>query len=142
LLTSEDQLACLRSVARHLVPGGVFVAELRSLPAIDWDAEPALLHDWTRPGTHHGEQVTKLRSMSASPARQITVDTVIFDRTAEDGSVRRRRIDVTMRAIGRFEVEYLLTAAGLRLTDVYGDTDLSPYTDASDRMIIVAGLSR
>lgn len=141
LLTSEDQAACLRSVARHMTPDGRFVAELRSLTAIDWDPEPGLLYEWTKPEPATGELITKLRSQAASGARQVTVDTVIFDRTAGDGTVRRRQIEVAMRAIGRYEIELLLDAAGLRLTDVYGDTDLSPYTDASDRMIIVAALA-
>lgn len=141
LLSTEDQVAALRCVARHLAPAGRFVAELRSLTAIDWDPEPTLLHDWTRPDAETGESITKLRSQSASRSRQVTMDTIIFDRTASDGTVRRRQIEVAMRAIGRFELELLLSAAGLRLIDVYGDTDLSPYSDASDRMIVVAGLA-
>ena len=138
LLTSDDQLTCLRSIARHLTPDGRFVAELRSLTAIDWDPEPTLLYEWTKPDPATGELVTKLRSQAASAARQVTVDTVFFDRVKADGTIRRRQIEVAMRAIGRYEIEFLLQTAGLRLADVYGDTDLSPYTDASDRMIIVA----
>ncbi len=142
LLTTEDQLACLKAAARHLSPNGRFVAELRSLPSIAWDAEPVLLYEWTRPDPRTGESITKLRSTTAAPSRQITVDTVIFDRTAADGTVRRRQIEVVMRAIGRFEIELLLSRAGLRLADIYGDTALSPYTDESDSMIIVAELAR
>lgn len=140
LLTTDDQLACLRTVARHLAPSGVFVAELRSLTAIDWAAGPQLLHEWTRPDPSTGGQITKLRSVATSRARQITIDTVIFDRIAPDGAVHRRIIEVPMRAIGRFELEHLLERAGLRLDAVYGDTMLSPYTDESDSMIVVAEL--
>jgi SAM-dependent methyltransferase len=141
LLTTGDQIACLQTVTRHLAPGGLFVAELRSLPAIDWDPEPVLLYEWTRPDPATGEQITKLRSTSAAPSRQVTIDTVIFDRTGADDTVRRRQIEVAMRAIGRFEIELLLERAGLRLADIYGDTALSPYTDESDSMIIVAELA-
>lgn len=138
LLTSDDQLACLRTVTRHLAKGGVFVAEVRSLTAIDWEVEPTLLHEWTKADPRTGEQIMKLHSQAASRARQVTVDTIAFDRLAADGTVRRRLIEVAMRAIGRYEIAYLLERAGLRLRDLYGDTDLSPYTDESDRMIIVA----
>jgi SAM-dependent methyltransferase len=141
LLTTEDQLAALQSVARHLTGRGVFVAELRSLTGIDWEAEPTLVHDFTRVDLDTGERVTKLRSQTVSPSRQTTVDTIIIDRMRSDGAVQRRVIEVPMRAIGRFELEYLLRDAGLRLTDLYGDTSLSPYTDASDRMIVVAELA-
>lgn len=140
-LTTEEQLAALRCVAQHLTPRGVFVAELRSLTRIQWDAEPTLVHDFTRADPDTGEQVTKLRSQAASAARQITVDTIITDRVRGDGTVGRRVIEVAMRAIGRFELEYLLRDAGLRLADLYGDTSLSPYTDTSDRMIVVAELA-
>lgn len=140
LLTTDDQLGCLQAVAKHLAPESVFVAELRSLTAIDWEAEPRLMHEWTRPDPSIGGQITKLRSVATSPARQITIDTVIFDRVAPDGAVRRRIIEVPMRAIGRFELEHLLKRAGLRVAALYGDTALSPYTDESDSMIFVAEL--
>jgi len=143
LLTAEDQAACLRSVARHLAKGGIFVMELRSLTAIDWGAEPQLLYEWTRPNPRGGDgTVTKMRSVRASRAEQVTVDTILFDLIAADGTVRRRRIEVAMRAIGRYEVEYLLERAGLRLSAVYGDTSLSPYGDESDSMIVVAELDQ
>jgi len=138
LLTTEDQLECLRTVAAHVAPGGAFVAELRAITAIDWEPDQQLLYEWTRPDPTSGEPITKLRSLSAAPSRQVTVDTIIFDRQLRDGTVRRRQIEVVMRAIGRFEIEHLLDRAGLRLAEIYGDTSLSPYTDTSDSMIIIA----
>jgi SAM-dependent methyltransferase len=137
-----DQIATLRCVAKHLAPGGVFVAELRSLAAIDWSQEPsALRHEWTRTDPATGERITKLHSVTSSPSRQTTLDTLIFDRLASDGTVRRRILDVALRAYGRYEFELLLREAGLRLAQVYGSADLSPFTDESDTMVIVAELS-
>lgn len=141
LLTTADQLATLRCVWRHLAPGGVFVAELRNLTAVDWRPEPSpLVAEWTRADPATGELVTKLRSFRASPARQTTTDVLIFDRLAPDGSIRRRTFEVTLHVTGRSEMELLLRAAGLRLAAVYGDAALSPFDDASDRMVIVAEL--
>jgi SAM-dependent methyltransferase len=140
LLTADDQVRALACAARHLSPEGVFVAELRALTAIDWSGDPGtLVHDWTRRDPATGDLVTKLRSTSAAAARQVTLDTIIFDRVGADGVVRRRVLDVTLRAIGRHEIELLLTRAGMRLLHVYGAHDLSPYEDASDTMIVVAG---
>jgi hypothetical protein len=85
--------------------------------------------------------VTKLRASTASAAEQTTHDTIIFDRLLVDGTVRRRTLDVTLRVVGRFELELLLDAAGLRLEALYGDTSLSPYDDGSDTMIAVVGES-
>lgn len=137
-----DQLATLRSVARHLAPGGVFACEIRSLTAIDWSREPsALRHEWTRTDPATGERVTKLHSATSSPARQTTLDTLIFDRLAADGSVRRRVLEVALRAYGRYEFELLLSAAGLRITNTYGAPDLSPFDDTSDTLFVVAELA-
>jgi len=141
LLTIDDRIAALRCVARHLTPAGVFVAQMRSLTAIDWSPAPsALTHDWTRRDPATGHLVTKLRSSSACPAAQTTTDTLIFDRIGDDGSVRRRTIEVTLRVAGRFEMELLLQGASLRLRSIYGGPDLSPFDDASDTMVIVAEL--
>jgi len=141
LLTPADQLATLRCVARHLAPGGAFVAELRNLTAVDWSPEPSpLAAEWTRADPATGDPVTKLRGCCASPAAQTTTDMLIFDRLAPDGSVRRRAFEVILRVTGRYEMEHLLRASGLRLAALYGDADLSPFDDASDRMVIVAEL--
>lgn len=139
LLSTEDQLATLRCVARHLTPGGLFVFQLRPLTAIDWtEPQTPLQLDWLRLDPRTGEPITKLASRSVAAARQLVIDTLIFDRTTADGSVRRRVLEVTLRLTGRFEMELLLTAAGLRLAALYGDSDLSPFDDASDTMIVVA----
>ena len=141
LLTPDDQLATLRCVARHLSKGGVFVAELRSLTAVDWSDEPTPLRlEWVRPDPAGGGTVAKLSSVEVSRARQLTTSTLIFDRTAADGVVRRRTLEVTLRVTGRFEMELLLGRAGLEPAALYGGTDLSPFTDASDTMVIVAKL--
>lgn len=139
MLTLDDARAALRSVERHLSPGGVFVAELRTLRAVDWSGEPSpLRHEWTRDGGDGGT-ISKFTSMRASPAAQTTTATLIFDRVpVPSGPVHRRTFDVTMRVFGRFEFDLLLRDAGLRLARIYGDTGLSPFTDDSDTMIIVA----
>ena len=139
LLTTEDQLATLRCVARHLSPGGVFVAELRSLTSVDWSAEPSALRlEWLRPDPAGGGTVAKMSSVAVSRANQTTTSTLIFDRTGAEGVVHRLTLEVTLRATGRFEMELLLTRAGLPLESVYGGPDLSPFTDASDTMVVVA----
>lgn len=140
MLTNEDALAALRCAARHLAKGGVFVTELRTLRSIDWSPpdQAPLTYEWTRTDPRTGERITKLSSMRASPADQRTTTTLIFDRVASDGAVRRRAFDVTLRVFGRQEFALLLAQAGLRVAHVYGDYDLSPLTDDSDTMIVVA----
>ncbi len=63
---------------------------------------------------------------------------VSYERTGQDGIVRRSQSVHQLRYPYRFEVEYLLHIAGLSLLGVYGDYDLGPLTNDSERMIVVA----
>ena len=140
LLTTRDQLACLRCVERHLAPGGLFVCDLRPLFHNEWqpgDSVP-LLHDWTRVLSSTGETVIKLRSVRADRAQQAQHELHLYDIVSNDGAVRRVTAEVDLRFSTRYEMEGLLREAGLELDQVYGDFDLSPYDDASEYMITVA----
>ncbi len=140
LLTPEDQLSCLRCAARHLAPGGLFVCDLRPFWHESWEpgTSTPLVHDWTRPLPDTGETVTKLRAVRADRARQLQHETHFYDRVAPDGSTRRLLTTVDLRFSTRYEVEFLLRDAGLRLDQVFGDYDLSAYDEWSEYMIAVA----
>lgn len=140
LLTADDQLACLRCVARHLTPGGRFVCDLRPLLAAEWasGATVPLLHDWTRVLPRTGETVTKLRSVRVDRARQLQREEHCYDRLLADGSLRRTAAHVDLRFTSRYEMEGLLAAAGLRLEQFYGGYELSPFDDESELMITFA----
>ena len=140
LLTNEDQLACLRSARRHISPEGLFVSDLTPMLTAIWDpAETApLLHDWTRTLPRTGETVTKLRSVLPDRAEQLQHETHIYDCVSPDGTVRRVTNNVALRFTARYEMEALLSLAGLEVEAMYGDYELTPYNDASDYMITVA----
>jgi SAM-dependent methyltransferase len=140
LLTPEDQLACLRSVERHLAPGGLFACDVRPLWRADWEEGTSvpLLHDWTRVLPSTGETVTKLRSVRADRAHQIQHETHIYDCLSPDGALRRIATTLDLRFTTRYELAALLRAAGLRPEQMYGDFDLSPFDDTSELMITVA----
>jgi SAM-dependent methyltransferase len=63
---------------------------------------------------------------------------VRYESVLADGTVRRRTSLHALRYVARYEMEHLLTLAGLPLADVYGDYDLGPLTTESERMIVVA----
>lgn len=141
LLTTEDAEAALGCIARHLSPGGVFVAELRSLASIDWAPGPGATRlEWALPEPESGDLVTKTVTTRPAQTTQTTAHTVVYDRTpAGGGPVRRRVVQVELRVFGLQEFRLLLERAELRLLHVYGGADLSPLTDASDTMVVVAG---
>jgi len=138
MLTAADALAALRRVRAHLDTGGLFVAELRTLRAVDWSVQEQgpVVHEWSV--QDGADTVTKLSSLRAAPIAQTTTTTYIFDRAGADGAVRRRTFDVTQRVYGKQEFELLLGEAGLRAAQWYGGHDLSPLSDDSDSMIVVA----
>src|SRR5207253_1413541 len=98
--------------------------------------------EWVRSDPARGDLIAKSSSTVVSPSRQLVTQTQIFDRTLPDGTIRRRTLEVSLRLTGRFELQALLQAAGLRLTALYGDHNLSPFDDDSDTMIVVAELER
>jgi len=139
LLTTDDQAAALRCVGRHLAPGGVYVMQARALHAIDWGVERTPLNlRWVREIPGSAGRLMRFDSTTSSPSAQTATTTHFFDRVASDGSVNRRVIEYTLRYTGLPELRALFDVAGLDLQNVYGDTDLSPYDDSSDTMILVA----
>ncbi|MHB8516363.1 MAG: class I SAM-dependent methyltransferase [Dehalococcoidia bacterium] len=139
LLSTDDQLAALRGVARHLAPGGVYVMQVRAPRTVDWGVERTPLYlRWTRPLPGSEDRLMRLDSTTVSPAEQTATTQHVFDRVSHTGAVSRRIIEYTLRYTGLAEWRLLLPRAGLRVESVYGDPDLSPYTDESDTMVIVA----
>ena len=63
---------------------------------------------------------------------------VTYETIGSDGLVRRKIGEHELRYVHRFELEYLLARSGLVLADVYGDYDLGPLTNDSERMIVIA----
>lgn len=140
LLTRDDQRACLRCVAEHLSPDGIFVCDLRPLLFEDWETGEAapLLHDWTRYVADFDATVTKLRTESADADSQIKRITVFYDVSPTGGPLHRITKEVDLRFTTRYEMEELLHSAGLIVDQMYGDFDLSPFDGDSEYMITVA----
>ncbi len=63
---------------------------------------------------------------------------VTYETVDEEGLVRRSVSEHVLRYVYRFELEYLLDRAGLALVDVYGDYELGPLTNESERMVVLA----
>ncbi len=141
MLTTDDQVATLRCVSRHLAPGGVYVMHVRTPTFIDWTAERTPLYlRWTRDVPGSEDRIVRFDSTTISADEQTATTTYIFDRVALDGRVLRRLIEYTLRYTGLSEMRLLIERAGLRVAAVYADPALSPYEDDSDTMVIVAEL--
>lgn len=134
----EEQLAWLRAIANCLAFNGVLALDLPG---------PAL---WLDPATN-GQPLLTFSGEDAEgvpfDAWQVHEDDLAlqtrwlrmtYEVTGDDGLVRRWQSDHSLRYVYRFEAEYLLPMAGLVQVDLYGNYDLGPLTNDSERMIVIA----
>jgi hypothetical protein len=82
--------------------------------------------------------VTKMVASESDAARMVRHLTYIYDRSVSDGLVRRSIFETDLRYSSQAEMELLLQEAGLRVTHVYGDYDLSPVGPDTEQLIFVA----
>ncbi len=139
LLTQEDQLAALRRVREHLVPGGLLVVDMFNpdLPALVGAEGQVVLHrTWTDPET--GRLALKFVTRRVDWASQVQQVTFVVDEVDGRGGVQRTVFPFGMRFLFRQEAELLLRAAGLELDAAYGSYDLDDYADDSPNLILVA----
>lgn len=139
LHSTEEQRSCLRAVARHLAPGGLFAVAVRPVTSVRWDdADSTVRLHWAYRDEKTGEWFSRWTFSEGRPATQTVRHVHVVDRVGVDGSVRRAVVEHVLRYTGRYELEALLEDAGLQLDALYGDYDLAPYDDASDLLIAVA----
>ena len=142
LLTRPDQHAALRSVARFLRPGGLFVADLPAFQPDDWAPQlrtPQL--QWTRVDPRTGHTVMKYAATESFPGIQIQWITYMYDELRSDGEVHRTLAQFPLRHIFRYELEGLLEAAGLPAERCYASYDLDDprsREDGGERLIMLA----
>lgn len=140
LLTTKEQLACVRSARAHLEPGGIFSLSIRSPTSVSWDEAdgwaPMLLH-WTRHDYDTGDLVMKFCIEQPEPARMVRRLTYVYDRVKPDGEMRRSVFETELRYSTESEISLLLQQCGLRVTHTYGDYDLTPI-GMGDNLVFVA----
>lgn len=138
LLTTKEQLACLRRVAEHLQPSGIFAMSVRSPASVSWEENPwaPLLLNWTRTDPATGDLIMKFAAEHTDPARMVRKVTYVYDRIHE-GEVRRSVFETELCHSTEAELRLLLQQVGLRVTHVYGDYDLTPV-GIGENIIIVA----
>ena len=140
LLEVRQQMDCLESVRKHLMPKGRLI-----LDVFQTDAER--MHD----PVHHREMlVSEYEALDGRQVR-ITERVAAFHRAEQQNDVemifsvvhpggRKERLVFawTLRYFFRYEVEHLLTRCGFRVSALYGDFDRTPLRDDSPEMIFVA----
>jgi SAM-dependent methyltransferase len=137
LYTTEDQLATLSCVRRHLEPGGqlafdVFHPTLARIALLE-EAEFEELRF-----AHAGDEVVRYTSITRDPGRQVQRVRFRYERRRGGEVVGNEVCEFEMRWFHRFEIEHLVARAGFELVGLYGDFDRSPFTGASPSIIALA----
>ncbi len=142
LRTISDQLECLESIRRHLLPGGRLVLDLFN-PAVPRMMEKRN-RTFGRLGPHFkmadGRFVTRRMRFSSIDMHRQILEIESVSNVRHPGGRRERLTDrLQMRFLYRFEVEHLLARAGFRIEKIYGDFDKSAFAaDKSESLIIAA----
>jgi hypothetical protein len=134
----EEQVAVLRALGASLQFNGLLAVDVPG-PALWLDAasngQPLLVHSGE---PDDGSALDVWHVHEDDLGAQTRDLLVMYDVTALDGTVRRQRSEHRLRYVYPFELEYLLHIAGLALVDRYGDYELGPLTNESERMIAIA----
>ncbi len=134
LLTDDDAVALLRTVAHHLNPEGRFVFETRNPAAQAWLSWTPEVSARTVRSHGHG-RVSLFYDAQADPASGIV--TIGEHYHLLDHGVQR----VGRNRIRFVDVDHLprlLERAGLGAIDLYGGWDRKPFSSTSQEIIVVA----
>jgi SAM-dependent methyltransferase len=139
ILTTDDQLAALACIRRHLNPGGLLLIDLFN-PDLGslLDARGQVHMDKTMTDPETGHRLVRFHTRTVDLGQQTQQITFIVDEVDGDGQVRRTLFPFSMRYLFRPELELLLRHAGFTVEAVYGSYDLEEFSGDSDRMIAVA----
>ncbi|MFX1472528.1 MAG: class I SAM-dependent DNA methyltransferase [Promethearchaeota archaeon] len=131
LLTTDDQLACLKQVRNHLTDNGVFILDLYPREAIDMgerDSETVEIDDAT---------ITRTFIYSTDILTQLRHTTSLIDIVHSDGRVEHLETESVVSIIMPRESELLVRMAGLEITEEYGGNDFSEYSIEDWKRVLV-----
>ncbi len=141
LLSVDDQLQALGHLAQHLERGAPLILDLVN-PTPEWllAGDGTLVHQVTGgfPLPEGPDLLSKFVARACHFESQMEQSLLVYDQTNPEGAVTRRTFQMMTRFLFRYEAELLLSKAGFRSRDLYGDYDLGSYRASSPRMIFVA----
>jgi hypothetical protein len=145
MVTVADQVACLESVRRHLIPCGVLVVHLDH-QAVSWLGDLTgdrggvfeAAEQFPHPKT--GRQIRTSRAWSYEPSTQTAIAQTVWEEIGADGRVvdRWETGPIRLHCVFRFEMEHLLARVGFAVEAVYGGFFRQGLQDESSEMIWVA----
>lgn len=140
LLEVKQQIDCLDSVRKHLIPGGrlildVFQTDAERMHSPSYQQETLV----TEYKTTMGRKVRINERVAAfHRAEQLNDVEMIFSVEHADGRNERLVFAWPLRYFFRYEIEHLLARCEFRVKALYGNFDRTLLVDSSPEMIFVA----
>ena len=130
-LTTDDQLATLLSCRAALGPGGRLALNV-------FDPDIAHMADWIGRGPDEWDEGVYREDSSqrhdSGTSDQRSDSTIVLT----DASGQRRRVEIRVRYVHRYELEQLLSRSGFEVERLDGDFDGQPYGPSSTEMVWLA----
>jgi SAM-dependent methyltransferase len=140
LLGVDDALAFLRNAHEHLEPGGLLGIEVSSFSPeelAEGPGGPEMRHDFTR--ELPDGRLDRFSVSRYDAASQRLRMRLFYELYGAAGDLKDRRAqDLTIRILGRAELELMLRLAGFEVEAIYGGFEGEPFTAESDRLIVLA----
>ena len=141
LLSFHDGLAFLRNVREHLKPGGLLGIEISAFSPeelAEVPGAPALRHDFTRE-LPQGRTLARFSVSRYNAASQLLRMQIFYELYDRGGKLEDKQMhELTIRIIGRGELELMLRLAGFEVEAVYGGFEGEPFAAESDHLIALA----
>lgn len=134
--TATEVADVFATVARHLESDGLAIVDIEAPQPDDLTPGPRpLIAHWTRPW--RGGSVTKLVAVEGRPSECRRIVTFHYDVQPAEGPLHRVSHEFNLRVITSGELELAARLAGLEMTALYGDYELSPFEDGDLRQVAV-----
>jgi SAM-dependent methyltransferase len=133
------QLEVLRRLRALISDDGLLVLDLPN-PADSFAAQDsdAMIFEKTFLEPDSGHLVMQYSVSNLDRTEQVLHINWIYDEVTGDGTVKRTVAPVRFRYLFYAEVRLLLQVTGFSVEAVYGSTELDPYVDGCERMIVFA----
>ena len=140
LKSVDDALMFLRNAYKYLVPGGLLGIEVSAFSPeelVDSPGGPGPSHDFTR--ELPDGRLDRFSISRYDAATQLMEMQLFYERYDASGMLENRRAHaLTIRIVGRSELDLMLRLAGFEVDAVYGGFEGDPFTSPSDHLIMLA----
>lgn len=139
-LDAAAAAAAFCAIRRQLAPGGqLFIDVVNPLVVEETTHEHQLTLERQFEDDDSGDLILVLAANELDVTRQMLKITWLFDRSPRSGGcLHRDVVQVDYHYYFPHQIELMLQEAGLALAAIYGGYQASPYSEESERLLIVA----